>query len=223
MPENILRQRVTGQPGEAAAAGPRSPAAAIRPPAPGPDSVLGPDFEQLAPAAAGIGDLADVVSFADLAHLTDDAWRGEPPTAVFVVCEWPDVAIARHQARRLARQHGLEPRRAGEVAIVVSELASNVVKYGVRGEVAMHVEGLGVCAAVTVVARDVGPPIRDLQTALRDGCDDRGPLDPATLVQRGGLGTGLGAVARLSDRLEVRQQPAGKEIIASFLPPLRRA
>ena len=36
------------------------------------------------------------------------------------------------------------------------------------------------------------------------------------LVQRGGLGTGLGAVLRLTDRLEVRQEPTGKEITATF-------
>src|SRR5579864_5916032 len=57
---------------------------------------------------------------------------------VYAVDDWSDVAIARHQARRLAREHGLEPRHAGEVAIVVSELASNIVKYGVRGEIALH-------------------------------------------------------------------------------------
>jgi len=136
---------------------------------------------------------------------------------VFAVGEWSDVAITRHQARRLAREHGVEPRRAGEVAIVVSELASNIVKYGVRGEIALQVAaGAGGGLALTVVARDIGPPIHDLPTALLDGHDDRGPIDPALLAQRGGLGTGLGAVARLADGLEVRQESGGKEIIATF-------
>jgi anti-sigma regulatory factor (Ser/Thr protein kinase) len=135
----------------------------------------------------------------------------------YAICEWSDVAIARHQARRLAREHGFEPQRAGELAIVVSELASNIVKYGVRGEIALHVEAGGTAGtAVTVVARDVGPPIRDLPTAMLDGHDDRGPIDPATLVHRGGLGTGLGAVARLADRLVIRQEGGGKQIIATF-------
>src|SRR6202158_3467530 len=55
---------------------------------------------------------------------------GAPATRVFAVGEWSDVAITRHQARRLAREHGIAPRRAGEGAIVVSELASNIVQYG---------------------------------------------------------------------------------------------
>jgi anti-sigma regulatory factor (Ser/Thr protein kinase) len=66
------------------------------------------------------------------------------------------------------------------------------------------------------VARDVGPPIHDLAIAMLDGHDDRGPIDPALLAQRGGLGTGLGAVARLADGLEVRQETGGKQIIATF-------
>jgi anti-sigma regulatory factor (Ser/Thr protein kinase) len=149
------------------------------------------------------------------------AGAGAATVRTYPVCEWSDVAIARHQARRLAREHGLDPRQAGEVAIVVSELASNIVKYGVRGEIALHLAAPG---GVTVVARDVGPPIRDLPTAMLDGHDDRGPIDPAALAGRGGLGTGLGAVARLADRVEIRQQEAGKQIIATFSrPPARGA
>jgi len=153
------------------------------------------------------------------------AAEGTAAARVFVVDDWGDVAITRHQARRLAREHGVAPRRAGEVAIVVSELASNIVKYGVRGEIALHVaaaEGDGI--TLTVVARDVGPPIHDLAIAMLDGHDDRGPIDPATMAQRRGLGNGLGAVARLADSLEVRQETGGKQIIATFsLGPARGA
>jgi anti-sigma regulatory factor (Ser/Thr protein kinase) len=145
--------------------------------------------------------------------------------SVFAVGEWSDVAVARHQARRLARDHGIEPLRAGEVAIVVSELASNIVKYGVRGEIALHVEtaaGGRAGMTLTVEARDVGPPFKDLATAMRDGYDDRGPIDPALLAQRGGLGTGLGAVARLADSLEVCHEVGGKRITAVFSRGLTR-
>jgi anti-sigma regulatory factor (Ser/Thr protein kinase) len=143
--------------------------------------------------------------------------RGAEAARVFAVGGWTDVAIARHQARRLAREHGIEPLRAGEVAIVVSELASNIVKYGVRGEIAIHFAATaGGEMRLTVVAQDVGPRIHDLATALRDGHDDRGPIDAAAIAQRGGSGNGLGAVARLADRLEVRDLERGKQIIATF-------
>jgi anti-sigma regulatory factor (Ser/Thr protein kinase) len=143
--------------------------------------------------------------------------RSTAAARVFAVGDWTDVAIARHQARRLAREHGIEPLRAGEVAIVVSELASNIVKYGVRGEIAIHVAATPDGeTSLTVVARDIGPRIHDLATALRDGHDDRGPIDAAAMAQRGGSGNGLGAVARLADRLEVREMERGKQIIATF-------
>ena len=69
----------------------------------------------------------------------------------------------------------------------------------------------------TVEAHDVGPPIRDLQLAMIDGNDDQGPIDPALILRRGGLGTGLGAVARLADRIEYREVAGGgKTITARF-------
>jgi len=143
--------------------------------------------------------------------------------SVYPVRGQADVVVARRAAQRLGERGGLSPRRATEVAIVVSELATNIVKYGVRGEVSFHWAAGGPGAeidgpegALVVVAKDVGPPIRDLATALADGCDDRGPIDPAVLARRGGLGTGLGAVVRLADRFECRQDAGGKAITVRF-------
>jgi anti-sigma regulatory factor (Ser/Thr protein kinase) len=100
-----------------------------------------------------------------------------------------------------------------ELAIVVSELCSNIIKYGVRGSVEIEkitdpVHGVG----VLIIARDVGRPFKDFATALLDGCDDRGPIDPGTLLTRGGLGIGLGAVQRLSDAIDLEQGTEGKAI-----------
>lgn len=133
-----------------------------------------------------------------------------------------DAVVASSQAGRLARDFGLGPRRAKELAIVVSELASNIVKHGIRGEIVLTLHSPG--GEVTVEARDVGPPIRDLQLAMTDGCDDRGPIDPSLILRRGGLGTGLGAVARFADRVEYREEREGKTITAWFsLKPQGRA
>jgi anti-sigma regulatory factor (Ser/Thr protein kinase) len=170
--------------------------------------------------------MAETGVIEDLAALKVPASPAMPATKacrLFAVADWSDVAITRHQARRFAREHGIEPRRAGEVAIVVSELASNIVKYGVRGEIALHVTAAaGGGMVMTVQARDTGPPIQDLATAMLDGHDDRGPIDPAVMARRGGLGTGLGAVARLADSVEVRQEPGRKQITAIFSRGLPR-
>jgi len=139
-------------------------------------------------------------------------------TRSFAIQGRSDVVVAGSQGRRFAVRHGFDVRRATELAIVVSELASNIVKHGVRGEIRLiwspETPPQG---EIAIEAHDAGPPIHDLQMAMTDGYDDRGPIDPALILRRGGLGTGLGAIARLADRLEYRQEKAGKVLTARFL------
>lgn len=125
-----------------------------------------------------------------------------------------DVYTARRVIREYAETLGFSRIRAGELSIVVSELASNIVKYGVRGEIRWDViqdpeHGVG----VRVVAVDEGPPIKDIALAMRDGFTDEGPIDPAAMLGRRGIGGGLGAVQRLSDRFEYHQGNDKKELI----------
>jgi anti-sigma regulatory factor (Ser/Thr protein kinase) len=141
----------------------------------------------------------------------------EPPPLrreEFPIRQRADVVVASSQAGRLARDYGLDRKRAAELSIVVSELASNIVKHGVQGEIVVTLQSSQ--GEITVEARDVGPPIRDLEVAMLDGHDDRGPIDPALILGRGGLGTGLGAVARFADRVEYREEREGKTITAWF-------
>lgn len=136
---------------------------------------------------------------------------------VFPIRGRSDVVVVGSQARRLARELGLGIKRSTELAIVVSELASNIVKHGIRGEISILLDlDSPPRGEIMVVARDEGPPIRDLELAMTDGYDDQGPIDPALLLRRGGLGTGLGAVARLADGVEYRQEEGGKSVTARF-------
>ncbi len=139
------------------------------------------------------------------------AWaeRGYP-----VSCR-EDALVVGREAQRLGLVFGLTRTRSAELAIVVSELASNIAKYGVKGEIALSFDTES-DGDVRVVARDVGPPFRDLELAKTDGFDDRGPIDPAGIMGRHGLGTGLGAVLRLADSFDCHQDEAGKEITVLF-------
>ena len=140
-----------------------------------------------------------------------------PVERTFPVRALGDVLIARKRAQELAVQFGLGGRRATELAIAVSELATNIVKYGIQGEIVLILDAeAGARGGIRVVARDVGPPIRNLEVALQDGCDDTGPIDPALVLRRGGLGTGLGAVLRFADLFEYQQGETGKAITVTF-------
>ncbi|HET9677696.1 MAG TPA: ATP-binding protein [Solirubrobacterales bacterium] len=136
---------------------------------------------------------------------------------VFPIRERTGAIVAAGQARRFALAAGLSARRAEEVAIVVSELASNIVKHGVEGEIRISLDPASPPAGeLFVEAFDSGPPIRDLRMAMTEGYDDQGPIDPALILGRHGLGTGLGAVVRLADRVEHRLTPDGKVLTARF-------
>jgi len=138
-------------------------------------------------------------------------------TRVFAIQGRIDAIVAASQARRFALRFGMATRRATELAIVVSELASNIVKHGIRGEIVLTLDpDAPPQGEITVEARDIGPPIRDLQLAMTDHHDDQGPIDPALLLRRGGLGTGLGAVARFADRVEYHEHEGGKTVTARF-------
>src|SRR5689334_9448935 len=84
-----------------------------------------------------------------------------------------DVMLVQRSARASARELGFAPHEAGELAIVASELATNILKYGIKGtmtffEVIDPVRGRG----LGIIAQDHGPPFRSFADALEDGCDD---------------------------------------------------
>lgn len=128
---------------------------------------------------------------------------------------WVDVMTARRAARSLAGDVGFPSREATELAIVTSELGSNILKYGGYGSLVLKAleprDSTG--GGIAIIARDHGPQFHDLATALQDGCDDRGPLDPLQLLSRKGIGGGLGAVVRLTHTFAVHPLPDGKEIV----------
>lgn len=120
------------------------------------------------------------------------------------VAERTQVAEARRTAVELGRLAGLPERRQDELAIVVTELAGNIVRHAGRGTVLLHHGG----GAVEVLALDRGPGIRDIAGALRDG----------TSTEAGGPGLGLGAVRRLSDEWDLHSAPQhGTAVLARFL------
>jgi anti-sigma regulatory factor (Ser/Thr protein kinase) len=145
------------------------------------------------------------------------------PPAMCLVVNDTSVFAARAMVRPFAAQIGFDREVIEELVVVVSELASNIVKYGRRGRIELaridREEGV---RGLSIVAEDETPPF-DLMGSLRDGYDAKGKLDPAAVYGRRGIAAGLGAVARLSDSLELVAHGTGKRVIARrFLGRPRR-
>ena len=127
-----------------------------------------------------------------------------------------DTFTVQQAALKLAAELGFARRDAVEIAIVASELTSNILKYGARGSVALGaVDDARHGPGLRITARDEGPPFEDFERAMSDGCDAAGRLDPSAFAGRRGIGSGLGAVRRFSDDLGWSPEPGGKQVWAA--------
>ncbi len=127
-----------------------------------------------------------------------------------------DVYRVRQAAERLALAEGYPRLVAHEVALITSELAWNVVRHGGGGDIELSVildpvHGTG----VEIRACDLAPPIVDLALAQRDGHTAGGRIPIDAMHNRRGIGSGLGAVVRLGDRLEQLACGAGKCLVVT--------
>ncbi|HKO84310.1 MAG TPA: sigma-70 family RNA polymerase sigma factor [Actinomycetota bacterium] len=106
-----------------------------------------------------------------------------------------DVVTARRQGRELAAQAGFSATELTIIATAISEIARNIVMFTERGEVLISLVGENSRQGVTVVARDAGPGIPDLNQAVRDGYSGYG-----------GMGLGLPGSRRLMDEFEITSE-----------------
>ena len=142
-----------------------------------------------------------------------------------VVREPLDLFTARWTAQRIAGSIGFSSVARQEIAIVVSELGTNILKYGTRGHISMRpIDEPPRGPGIELIAEDEGPLLADLETALRDGFCERGPIDPLDQLRRGGIGAGLGAVIRLSDSFEyIPARPRKAFRVVRYVARPRRA
>ncbi|HEU4407385.1 MAG TPA: ATP-binding protein [Polyangiaceae bacterium] len=110
-----------------------------------------------------------------------------------------DVVLVQRAAVAVAEATGFDRRSSHEIALVATELATNIVRHAGRGTLIFEPFEPG---ALRICARDRGPGIADFGRALEDGCTARGPVDPFARAAAARLHSGLGAVRRLSDSVE---------------------
>ena len=120
------------------------------------------------------------------------------------ISENTHVSEARRAAMRLAQQLGFDHTAEGNLAIVATELARNVLLHGGGGDMVLQpIEGTDL-PAVDVIALDKGRGIGDMSLALEDGYSSAGTP-----------GTGFGAVQRLTSKNATYTAPGqGTAILA---------
>jgi len=106
-----------------------------------------------------------------------------------------DVVTARKRGRELAAQAGFSATELTVIATAISEIARNIVMFAERGEIIVSLVGEDSRQGVTVVARDAGPGIADLEQAVQDGYSGYG-----------GMGLGLPGSRRLMDEFEITSE-----------------
>jgi len=133
------------------------------------------------------------------------------PAVGIAVTEPTHAAEARRAALRLADRMQFDEQAQGRLALVVTEIATNVLKHGRGGRVLLSpVDECG-SGALDTFGVDSGPGMANLAECLRDG-----------FSTAGSPGTGLGAIRRLADESDVYTEPGKGTVIRARCRPAGR-
>lgn len=117
---------------------------------------------------------------------------------------------ARRQAEHVAARIGFTKAEIGAIAIIVTEAAKNLTKYGTNGELIFQTLNSEGRFGVEVIALDRGPGMGNPAACLQDG-----------FSTGGSPGTGMGAIGRLSTVFDIFSLPGqGTAILSRFWPKI---
>ena len=128
------------------------------------------------------------------------------PQLAVAVTEPNQAGEARRVAVRHAEAMGFDEQARGEVAIVATELATNLARYARHGRLLVQAFESGGMRTVELLSIDAGPGMTDVQACLRDGYSTGGTP-----------GIGLGAVQRLSTAFDIYTSPGTGTVIMARL------
>lgn len=132
---------------------------------------------------------------------------------VFPMVETTQIGDARRAAVQMAERVGFDETACGRVALVVTELGTNLVRHADRGRLLVAARPGPERPVVEVLSIDEGPGMSALEVCMRDGYSTGGTA-----------GTGLGAVRRLSDGFDgYSASPGGTVLLARLHAQPRRA
>jgi anti-sigma regulatory factor (Ser/Thr protein kinase) len=128
------------------------------------------------------------------------------PQVTVAVTDVSQAGEARRTATRIAEAVGFDERARGEVAIVATELATNLATHARHGRLLMQALDLPAGVTVEILSIDAGPGMSDVHRCLQDGYSTAGTP-----------GNGLGAVRRLSRLFDVHSTPGRGTVILARL------
>ena len=115
------------------------------------------------------------------------------------------TAEVRREARKIAESIGFDATRAERVAIVATEVSTNLWKHAKGGEVLLTAFENG-AGGMSILGLDRGPGMENLSHCMEDG-----------FSTSGSAGQGLGAIVRLSDRADFYSVPSkGSAVLARW-------
>jgi anti-sigma regulatory factor (Ser/Thr protein kinase) len=125
------------------------------------------------------------------------------------VADRSQIAEARRLAATLAAANGFDEVATGRIALVATEMATNLLKHASGGRILIAAFAGAGGPGLELIAIDKGPGIVDLHRALEDGASTAGTP-----------GTGLGAMRRQSDAFALWSRPGrGTAVLARFGTP----
>ncbi|MDE1933666.1 ATP-binding SpoIIE family protein phosphatase [Bradyrhizobium sp.] len=121
------------------------------------------------------------------------------------------VAEARRSASDLAGRQGFAEADRGRVALVATELATNILKHGNGGEILVGVYGEGPDTGIELIALDKGVGISNVAASVTDGHSTAGTA-----------GNGLGAIVRQSHFVDIASWPGNGTAVLARIKSGRR-
>lgn len=126
------------------------------------------------------------------------------PHVLFPLSDRSYVSLLKKDIKKIAEQIGFDAKRLAEIAIIVSEIASNLIKHTKGGSILVKHVVNGESEGIEIISIDNGPGMLNPAMMLKDGVSTTNTL-----------GQGLGAIKRLSDNFDIYSVPKWGTILLS--------
>ncbi len=133
----------------------------------------------------------------EMSPATADAVRQR----VLQISDASGAADARRAVAALATTLEFDETTAGELALAVTEAATNITKHAREGAIVARILPRGESGGIEILAIDKGPGM-DVAASMRDGHSTSGTA-----------GSGLGALSRMASGLEIWSRPGGGTVM----------